>query len=100
MDSEPAVHGETEEMDIDGDDSDIGIVDILPSGVDREREGGIPGVRTVGDMYGDGVLSVYRGDEEEQMDSAGHSICRTAGAEVQVLGRGGVLHRHAVLCQG
>lgn len=36
MDSESAVHGETEEMDADGNDSDTGIVDILSPIDDRE----------------------------------------------------------------
>lgn len=83
MDSQPSVYQEAEEVDTDCYDCYAIFLDYVPpTNLGFTSGGRVPCLGTVGDMYGDELLSLYQGHQDESFDSIGIGIDWYAGAEV------------------
>ena len=83
VDSQSTVYQETEEVDVDNYDSDTVLMDcVSPTSLRFTSGGRVPCIGTVGDMYGDELLSLCQGFQDESFDCSRIGIDRYAGAEV------------------
>ena len=83
MDSEPSVYEKAEEVDVNNHDCHVVLMDYVSStSLGFSGGGRVPCLGTVGDMYGNELLSLYQGHQDESFDSIGIGIDWYAGAEV------------------
>ena len=83
VDSQSTVYQETEEVGADNHDYYLVLMDYVSStSLGFSGGGRVPCLGTVGDMYGNELLSLYQGHQDESFDSIGIGIDWYAGAEV------------------